>query len=175
MNSLFAESQPGVQSLGNIRDYVNEFINAVHNGSLLDGFSRREILSLSEYLECFGVPRCSTVLCEGDKGDFMTILVTGGAVITKAYDGIDKVVYVVKPGDIIGEFSMLDGQERFASCITTLPSDFAVLTQDKFMALMSDHPRLGNKVLLALLHTATGRLRCATQEMVPGPANFGFV
>lgn len=175
MNSLFAELQPGVQPLGNVRDYVNEFINAVHARSLLEGFSRRETLLLSGYLECFGVPRCSNVLREDDQGDFLVILLTGGAVITKVHDGLDKVVYVVNPGDIIGEMSMLDGQKRFASCITTLPSDFAVLTHDKFKALLSDHPRLSNKVLLALLQTTTGRLRHATKQMLPSLADFGFL
>lgn len=175
MNSLFAGPQPGVQPLGNVRGYVNEFINAVQAGSLLKGFSRRETLLLSEYLECFGVPRCSTVLREGDEGDFLAILVTGGAVVTKVHDGLDKVVYIVSPGDIIGEVSMLDGQKRIASCVTTLPSDFAVLTHAKFKALLSDHPRLSNKVLLALLHTTVDRLRYAEKEMLPDLADFGFV
>jgi CRP/FNR family transcriptional regulator, cyclic AMP receptor protein len=175
MDSRFAELQPGVQPLGKVRDYVNEFIDAVHAGSLLKSFSRRETLLLSEYLECFGVPRCSTVLREGDEGDFLAILVTGGAVVTKAHEGLDKVVYVVNPGDIIGEVSMLDGQKRFASCVTTLPSDFAVLTHAKFKALLSDHPRLSNKVLLALLHTTAGRLRNVKKEMVPDLAEFGFI
>lgn len=175
MSSHFAERQPGVEPLGNVRDYVNEFIAAVQDGALLEGFSRRDTLLLSGYLECFGVPRHSTVLREGDEGDFLAILITGGAVITKLHDGVEKMVCAVGPGDIIGEMSMIEGHKRFASCVTTVPSDFAVLTYANFKALLADHPRLSNKVLLALLHTTTGRLRHATKEMLPSLVDFGFL
>lgn len=175
MNSPFAELQPGVQPLGKVRDYLNEFIHAVQAGCLLEGINRREILLFSDYLECFGVPRCSSVLREGEEGDYLVILITGGAVITQFHEGLDKVVYVVKPGDIVGEMSMFDGQKRFASCVTTLPSDFAVLTHDKFMALLSDHPRLSSKIMLALLHTTTSKLRHVTNDKLPGLADVGFL
>jgi CRP-like cAMP-binding protein len=175
MNSHFAEFQPDVEPLGKVREFVNEFIAAVETGSLLEGFSRRETLLLSGYLECFGVPRHSTVLREGDDGDFLAILITGAAVITKLHEGSDKMVCAIGPGDMIGEMSMIDGQKRSANCITTVPSDFAVLTHDRFKALLADHPRLSNKLLLALLHTTTARLRLATKEMLPGLADFGFL
>ncbi|OQW85727.1 MAG: hypothetical protein BWK72_20805 [Rhodoferax ferrireducens] len=175
MNSHFAELEPDVEPLGNVKDFVNEFISAVSAGTLLEGFTRRETLLLSGYLECFGVPRHATVLREGDESDFFAILVTGGAVITKLHDGAQKMICAINPGDLIGEMSMIDGQKRFASCITTVPSDFAVLTYDKFKALLADHPRLSNKVLLALLHTTTSRLSRATKELLPNLADFGFV
>lgn len=175
MNSHFADFQPSVEPLGIVRDYIDEFISAVHAGPLLEGFTRREALLLSGYLECFGVPRHFTVLREDDEGDFLAILITGGAVITKLHDGAEKMVCAVNPGDTIGEISMIDGQKRFASCITTVPSDFAVLTYDKFQALLTDHPRLSSKVLLTLLHATSSRLRRYTKEMLPNLADFGFV
>jgi len=175
MNSHFAQLEADVEPLGNVRDYVNEFVSAVQAGSLLEGFHRREILSLSQYLECYGVPRHATVLREGDDGDFFAVLLTGSAVIVKWHDGVEKIVATVRPGDMIGEMSMIDGQKRFASCITTTPCDFAVLTQDKFNALLAEHPRLSNKVLLSLLQASNARLRHATSEMLPKLADFGFV
>lgn len=175
MSSHFAERQPDVEPLGNVRDYVNEFIAAVHACNLLEGFSRRETLLLSGYLECFGVPRHCTVLREGAEGDFLAILVTGGAVITKLHDGIEKMVCTVEPGDMIGDISMIERRKRFASCVTTMPSDFAVLSMANFEAMLADHPRLSNKVLLALLHITTGRLRRATKEMLPSLVDFGFL
>ncbi|MBK9439974.1 MAG: cyclic nucleotide-binding domain-containing protein [Comamonadaceae bacterium] len=174
MVSHFADLQPDVEPLGTVRDFVNEFIEAVASGTLLQGFSRQETVLLSEYLQCFGVPRQSTILREGDEGDFLAILITGQAVVTKQHDGVDKVVYTVKPGDMIGEMSLIDGQKRFASCITTEPSDFAVLTADNFSAMLADHPRLANKLLLRLLNMTTARLRHATNRMLPGLIDFGF-
>ncbi len=175
MNSHFAELQPDVEPLGDVTGHVNEFINTIQSGSLLEGLSHTETILFGEYIACFGVPRHTTVLREGDEGDFLAILLTGSAVITKQYDGVEKLIAVVNPGDMIGEMSMIDGQPRFASCITTQPSDFAVLTHDKFKALLVDHPQLGNKVLLALLHAATARLRQATQKALPKLSDAGFV
>ncbi len=167
MASHFAEFQPDVQPLGTVRDYVNDFIEAVQSGALLQGFSRQETVLLSGYLDCFGVPRKSTVLHEGDEGDFLAILITGEAIITKLHEGVEKVIYTVRPGDMIGEMSLIDGQRRFATCITTEPSDFAVLTTDNFSAMLADQPRLSNKVLLRLLQMTTERLRHATTCMMP--------
>lgn len=174
MVSHFAKLEPNVQSLGTVKDYVNEFIEAVQAGTLLQGFSHQETVLFSEYLQCFGVPRHSTVLREGDAGDFLAILITGEAVITKLHDGVDKVVYTVKPGDMIGEMSLIDGLNRFASCVTTQPSDFAVLTAANFRAMLANQPRLSNKLLLRLLLMTSARLRHATNRMLPGLVDFGF-
>lgn len=168
MTSNFAELQPDAESLGTVSGFVNEFIEAVEPRHMFDDFSRQETALLSEYLECFGVPRESTVVREGDEGDFLAILVTGRAVIVKKYDGEDKVVHTLEPGEMIGEMSLVDGQRRFASCITTEPSDFGVMTRDSFNALLADHPRLGNKFLLMLLRLNTSRLRHTTVMMLPG-------
>jgi CRP/FNR family transcriptional regulator, cyclic AMP receptor protein len=170
MGSNFAELQPNVEALGSVRDFINEFIEAVKTQRLLQGFSRQEVALLSEYLECFGVPRHSTVVREGDEGNFLAILVTGKAMILKSHAGIDKVVQELKPGDLIGAMSFLDGQKRFTGCLTIEPSDFAVLTQDNLNAMLADHPRLGNKFLLMLLGLTNARLRHTTTMMLPGLA-----
>ena len=168
MPSNFAELEPNVEPLGPVSDFVNEFIDAIEPQPLFAGFSREEYALLSTYLQCFGVPRQSVVIREGDAGDFMAILVTGSAVILKTYAGSEKAVHALKPGEIIGEASLIDGQARRASCITTEPSDFAVLTRHYLDALLEDHPRLGNKVLLMLLNVSTSRLRSATAILLPG-------
>ena len=167
MGSQFAELQSDVEQLGTVSDFVNEFIEAVKAQPVFAGFSRQETAMLSEYMECYGVPRGSVVLREGDEGDFLAILVTGKAAIFKAYGTRDEqVVRGLNPGDLIGEMSLIDGQRRFASCVTSEPSDFAVLSRENLNAILADHPRLGNKFLLMLLKLSTSRLREATTSML---------
>ena len=168
MTSHFADLMPDVEPLGPVSDFVNEFIDAVSPQPMFQGFSAQETALLSQYMECFGVPRDSTVLREGDEGDFLAILVTGKAVILKAYDGVDKVVHELNTGEMFGEMSLIDGQKRFATCVTTEPSDFAVLTRERMDDMLADHPRLANKFLLMLLSLSTSRLRHATTYMLPG-------
>ena len=120
-----------------------------------------ELTLLAEYMDCFGVPRKSTVIHEGDVGDFLAILVTGEAQIVKLQNTEEDVVGLIKPGELFAEMSMVDGLQRYASCVTTEPSDFAVLTRQKLNDMLADHPRLGNKFLLMLLDLSAARLRNA--------------
>jgi len=169
MGSQFAELQSDVEQLGTVSDFVNEFIDAVKAQPVFEGFSQQETAMLSKYMECYGVPRESVVLREGDEGDFLAILVTGKAMILKSYgSGDERFVRELNPGALIGEMSLVDGQRRFASCVTTEPSDFAVLSRDNLNAILADHPRLGNKFLLMLLKLSTSRLREATTTSLAG-------
>lgn len=161
MGSNFADLQPDVQPLGTARDFVDEFIEALKKQPVMHHFSSQELTLLAEYMDCFGVPRKSTVIHEGDEGDFLAILVTGEAHIVKREDAEEAVIGVIKPGELFGEMSMIDGLERFASCVTSEPSDFAVLTRQRFNSMLADHPRLGNKFLLMLLDVSAARLRNA--------------
>lgn len=172
MNSHFAEFEPDLEPLGAVSDFVNEFIEAVNGGTLLQGFSRQETEQLTQYLECFGVPRNTTVLREGDDADFLAILVTGAAVVTKRQDAEEKVIFNVQPGDVVGAMSMVDGTQRFDSCTTVEPSDFAVLSTTNFHALLADHPRLSNKFLLRLISQSNKNLRATIHTMLPAQVDF---
>lgn len=168
MHSNFGDLQPDVQALGSVSDFVNEFIEAVGPQHIFDTFSRAETTLLGEYLECFGVPRQTVVVKEGDECDFLAILITGKAEVFKMQDGIPATIQEISPGEIIGVMSFIDQQKRFASCITIEPSDFAVLSRDGLNAMLADHPRLGNKFLLVLLGLTASRLRRATSTLMPG-------
>ncbi len=168
MHSNFGDLQPDVQALGSVSDFVNEFIEAVGPQHIFDTFSRAETTLLSEYLECFGVPRQTVVVKENDDCDFLAILITGKAEVFKIQDGIPTTILEISPGEIIGVMSFIDQQKRFASCITIEPSDFAVLTREGLNDMLADHPRLGNKFLLVLLGLTASRLRRASSTLVPG-------
>lgn len=167
MTSNFAELHTDAEQLGTASAFVGEFIEAVREQTYFDIFTEAETAQLSEYLECFGVPRDSYVVEEGDEGEFLAILVTGKAVVLKSQDGVNRTVHALQRGEMIGEMSLIDGQRRFASCVTTEPSDFALMTHENLNALLADHPRLGNKFLLMLLRISTSRLREATILALP--------
>lgn len=168
MTTNFAEFDPNMESLGSVRDFANERIDAVGPQALFEGFDRQETALFTGYMDCYGVPRDSLVLREGDEGNFLAILVTGRAMIIKSFEGIEKVVHDLQPGEMIGEMSLVDGQKRFASCVTTEPSDFAVLSNEKLYALIDAHARLGNKLLLMLRGLTANRLRQAPPSLCPG-------
>jgi CRP-like cAMP-binding protein len=166
--SAAAQQQKGLVNLGSAANFAEEIREIASTLAIFEGFSNQESDVLCEYMECFGAPTHTTILDEGDSGDFMLIVLTGAIDVVKAYGATDhKIVAHVSPGGVVGEMSLIDGQHRFASCITTQPTDFAILTRNALNEILIDHPRLGNKFLLILLQLMTSRLRDATTRMLP--------
>jgi CRP/FNR family cyclic AMP-dependent transcriptional regulator len=62
-------------------------------------------------------------------------------------------------GSSLGEMSLIDGERRFANCIATEPTDFAVFTRADLNEMLLRHPRLANKFLIKLMQILVGRLR----------------
>jgi CRP-like cAMP-binding protein len=168
MSSSFAELVLNIEPLGRVSGFVDEFVEAVKPQPFFADLSRIEATVLSGYLDCYGVPSGAVVVREDDVGNFLAILLTGRAIISKAFEGSDRLIHEMAIGEMVGEMSLVDGQPRFASCVAIEPSDFAVLTKEDFDALLNEHPKLGNKLLLKLLELSTARLRDATLQMLPG-------
>lgn len=159
---------PQFEHLGSASGFVEEIHDVVKTLTPFESFTTPECGALCNYMECFGAPSNATVLREDASGDFLIIILTGKVDVVKSYGPDDrKIVAHVGPGGFIGEMSLVDGQHRFASCVTTEPTDFAVLTRGGLNAILVDHPRLGNKLLLVLLQLMTSRLRDATTRMLP--------
>jgi CRP-like cAMP-binding protein len=154
--------------LGSASGYVDEIYEVVKALALFDGFSISEYTKFCDYMVCYGAPRGETILNEGDEGNFLIIVLTGQIDVVKNDEsGTRKLVVRVGPGSFLGEMSLMDGGERFASCVATEPTDFAVLTRDMLNTIMIEYPSLANKVMLLLLQLMNGRLRDATTRMLP--------
>ena len=157
-----------LEPLGSALGFVDEIQKVVEQLSLFDGFTLSDYTMLCEYMECFGARRNVTLLTEGTKGDFLIVVLTGEVEVIKETDQSKKKrVTRVGPGSFLGEMSLIDGQRRFASCITTKPTDFAVLTRQRLNDIIAEHPQLATKLLLVLLQLITTRLRDATTRMLP--------
>ncbi|MDD2882578.1 MAG: cyclic nucleotide-binding domain-containing protein [Rhodoferax sp.] len=154
--------------LGSASGYLDEIYEVVKALSLFEGFSVSEYSKFCEYMSCYGALRGDTILNEGTEGSFLVIVLTGQVDVMKN-DGTGrrKLVTRVGPGGFLGEMSLIDGRQRFASCVATQPTDFAVLTRDKLNTIMLEYPRLANKVLLLVLQLMTSRLRDTTTRMLP--------
>ena len=157
-----------MEQLGSASSYLDEIFSVVKSLMLFEDFTVVEYTKLCEYMLCFGALRGDTILQEGTEGNFMMVVLTGQVdVLKNDATGNKKLVARVGPGSFLGEMSLIDGQKRFASCVATQPTDFAVLTRDMLNMIMVDYPHLANKVLLLVLQLMTSRLRDATTRMLP--------
>ncbi len=159
---------PSLEYLGAATRYIDEICEIVDRVPLFGDLEIPEVESLCAFMHCFGAPRGVTLITEGREGGFLLIILTGKVkVVKQSADGIATTIDVVGPGASLGEMSMLDGQRRFASCVTVEPTDFAVLSRDDLGEIVHNMPRLGNKFLLLLLQVMAGRLRSASNRLLP--------
>jgi CRP-like cAMP-binding protein len=105
----------------------------------------------------------ATLLCElparaqeplfrkGDKGDKMYILVEGEV---RVHDG-NHVIARLGPGNVFGEFALIDEETRSASVTTEKECLLLYLEKDIMLPLMGKYP----EILMGLLHTQIKRMR----------------
>lgn len=167
MNSDCRELFPSLEYLGSATRYRDEIFEIVDRTPLFENLESPEIESLCGFMKCFGAPRNQVLLSEDDEGDFLLIILTGQVLVNKKVGEGAQTMATVSPGATLGEMSMVDGAPRFATCITTEPTDFAVLTRDALNEVLLNTPRLGNKLLLVVLQLMTRRLRETCINLLP--------
>lgn len=127
---------------------------------MLRDFEWAQIEALSGYLQLYRAVPGTVVFREGDKGDFMCIVLEGKLEIRKEDNqGADKIVATVLPGRSLGEMTMVDGEARSATAIVVEPATLAVLSQENFLKITRDKPVLAVKMLLKIAQLLSQRLR----------------
>ena len=61
---------------------------------------------------------------------------------------------------------MIDGEPRFATCMASQPTTFAVLTRDNMAKIILDYPGLGSKILVKMVTMLSSRLRQTSSRML---------
>ncbi len=157
-----------IENLGMADKFVDDILEIINHIKLFEGFSVDEVRVLCHYMECYAAPRNYTLLQEGDDGDYLLLLLSGGVEVRKRMPGQgEKLIAEIGVGATLGEMSMIDGNPRYASCITTVPTDFAIFKRESLNDILVQMPRLGNKFLLILLQLMTSRLRNTCERFLP--------
>jgi CRP-like cAMP-binding protein len=121
------------------------------------------------YMVARSVPAGATFIHEGDSDDtgFMLLILDGEATVENLVVSREQplVLSVIGPGSLLGEMGVLDGSPRSATCVAATELQVAVMSRQRLAQLMDDHPRLALKVLLAIAHRMSGRLREANHKL----------
>lgn len=80
-------------------------------------------------------------------------------VIRVDLEGNRRVVGELGPGDLLGEFSLLDGSPRTTSIVAAEPSDLLGFFQPDLLDLVETEPRVGFKILYQLTRIMGEALR----------------
>jgi CRP-like cAMP-binding protein len=82
-----------------------------------------------------------------DAGDYLLALISGQVRLSvSSIAGKELVLRHMGPGDVVGEFSLIDGQPRSADATVISPSSGLILQRDHFLEVAARHPQLGLSV-----------------------------
>lgn len=156
-----------LEYLGAASAYTEDVEDAISQGPLFEHFAHNEIEALCKFMHCFAAPRGTKLLGEGDEGDYFIVILSGAVEVSKLnHDGMRIDLATVFPGASLGEMSLIDGKERFASCVTTCPTDFAVMTRADLNEFLVAYPWLANKLLIRLMQIMAERMRTTGSRLV---------
>lgn len=104
-----------------------------------------------------------TVLFQrGDEGEYLLALTSGRVRLSVSTPtGKELVLRHMGPGEVLGEFSLIDGQPRSADATAVEPSSGVVLQRDRFLRVADLHPQLG----MALARHLCLQLRSTNYQM----------
>lgn len=151
-----------LEDLGSADRYMDEILEIVHRIDLFDGCNEAEVQIVCQHMRCYAAPRNYLLLQEGQAADGLLLVLTGAAREIGRATG-DQIETVVEVGTALGAMSFIDGKSHPASCVASMPMDFAILSREALSAILLESPRLGNKLLLALLKIVSARLRMASR------------
>lgn len=138
----------------------DEIASMLDNTQMFRGMEWFQIEALSSYVQLYRAVPGSTLFREGDKGDFMCIVLKGKLEVRKEDNHhIDKTVATIFSGRSLGEMSMVDGEPRSATVVVVEPTLLAVLTREDFQLITNDKPALAAKILLKIAQLLSQHLR----------------
>ena len=106
---------------------------------------------------------------EGSADDHLYVVVSGVLGVVKGAGGEGEVTLnAIRPGDVVGELSFLDGATRYASLVALSDTRVLGLSRDDLEALLDTRPKVVYHVMRAIVrvvHEIQRRLSMQTAEL----------
>ena len=118
--------------------------------------SQARIVALMGELKTF--PRGQAIVRQGESGNEMFVLITGGAEVRLNVDGHSRVLRQVVRGDVFGEMGLVRHHNRMADVIATQDVEVLVVNQGFLTRMQRRYPRIGAKVFLNIAKILSDRL-----------------
>jgi diguanylate cyclase (GGDEF)-like protein len=124
-------------------------VDPVLTGSpLFSKLSELESNAVIAFMERRRLKEGEKVFCEGDNGEDMFLLLSGGLSAHRVQsDGTQRLMFDIKPGAFFGEMSIIANEPRSATITAKEDSDIMVLLGIDFYRIIFEHPMIGVKLL----------------------------
>lgn len=109
------------------------------------------------------------VFLEGERGDGMYFILSGGVRVQKRADvagGTQKTLTVLQAGDYFGEMALFDDKPRSASAVASGPTKLLQLSKGAFEAMQQTSSVAATSVLFGMIRTSGDRIRRLSAQLV---------
>ncbi|MDB5944593.1 MAG: Crp/Fnr family transcriptional regulator [Ramlibacter sp.] len=118
------------------------------------------IARLERFFEFAEVAAGRDIIRQDEYGNFMIVLLSGSIAVDRRQPwGEQMRMAEARPGDILGEMSLLDSGMRFAHCTTLTECKIGVLDAEALDDMMANDPELAASLIALLARRLSLRLR----------------
>jgi CRP/FNR family transcriptional regulator, cyclic AMP receptor protein len=145
-------------------------LTATSRVSIFSKLSMADIEELTKIVTAREYKPDTAIFFQGEPSDSLYMLLKGSVKVVQASeDGHEKLLDILGPGEIFGEFAMLDGHPRSATVTTCEPTELATISRHDFRKFVESRPDVLWKILEALCErirkTSAGMLELSSREI----------
>jgi len=124
------------------------------------------VRQMERFFEFATVAPGRDVIRQDEYGNFMIVLLSGSITIERIQPwGENLRLAEARPGEILGEMSLLDSGLRFSQCRTLTECEVAVLGADALDEMMSAEPLMAASLVALLARKLSQRLRVVSARL----------
>jgi CRP/FNR family transcriptional regulator, cyclic AMP receptor protein len=124
------------------------------------------INSLQMFFEFAIVPASRDIIRQDEYGNFMVVLLNGNIAVDRLQPWGERMrLAETRPGDILGEMSLLDSGIRFSACTTITDCEVAILSTEAMDQMMTADPSLAARLIAVLARKLSLRLRVVSARL----------
>ena len=131
----------------------------------------RAIERMQRFFAFASVPPNRDLIRQDEYGNFMIVLLVGSIGVDRRQPwGEHLRLAETRPGDILGEMSLLDSGIRFSACTTLTDCEIAVLSAEALDEMMAQDAPLAAGLIALLARKLSLRLRVVSSRLSDNPA-----
>lgn len=121
---------------------------------------------LEQFFDFSTVPANRDIIRQGEYGNFMIVLLTGAIAVDRLQPWGERLrLTEARPGDILGEMSLLDSGMRFSVCTSLTECTIAVLGAQALDEMMVAEPAVAASLIALLARKLSLRLRAVSVRL----------
>lgn len=137
--------------------------NVLEKTPLLFSLTDDELNSFTEYLKIHELKDGEILFNEGDEGNYLCIIASGGIGIAKVDSNSElKIMWELPANKVFGELALFDGQPRSGTAVAMGDTIVYTLKRDDFVSLADKEPALALKISINVIKVLSNNLRTTT-------------